>query len=59
MCPIGEEGLLEPLIEECLQYIPGPEDRLRPVEVIGQLDSIQRSFDLNERRPNPPNQMKP
>ena len=52
-----DERLLEPLIEECLQY--EPEDRLRPVEVIGQLDSIQGRLDLNERRPNTPNQTRP
>ena len=49
-----DERLLEPLIEECLQY--EPEDRLCAVGVIGQLDSVQRSLDLNERRPNSPNQ---
>ena len=52
-----DERLLEPLIEECLQY--EPEDRLRPVEVIGQLDSVQGRLDLNERRPNAPNQTRP
>ena len=52
-----DERLLEPLIEECLQY--EPEDRLRPVEVIGQLDSVQGRLDLKERRPNSPNQARP
>ena len=52
-----DERLLEPLIEECLQY--EPEERLRPVEVIGQLDSIQGRLDLNERGPNSPNQTRP
>ena len=52
-----DERLLEPLIEECLQY--EPEDRLRPVEVIGQLDSVQGRLDLNERRPSTPNQTRP
>ena len=52
-----DERLLEPLIEECLHY--EPEDRLRPVEVIDQLDSIQGRLDLNERRPNSPNQTRP
>ena len=52
-----DERLLEPLIEECLQY--EPEDRLRPVEVIGQLDSVQGRLDLNERRPNTPEQTRP
>ena len=52
-----DERLLEPLIEECLQY--EPEDRLRPVELIGQLDSVQGRLDLKERRPNTPNQTRP
>ena len=49
-----DDILLKPLIEECLQY--EPEDRLRPVEVIGQLDSIQGRLDSKERRPKSPNQ---
>ena len=52
-----DERLLLPLIEECLQY--EPEERLRPEEVIGQLDSIQGRLDLNERRPKSPNQTRP
>ena len=52
-----DERLLEPLIEECLHY--EPEERLRPVEVIGQLDSVQGRLDLNERRPSTPNQTRP
>ena len=52
-----DERFLEPLIEECLHY--EPEDRLHPVEVIDQLDSIQGRLDLNERRPNSPNQTRP
>ena len=52
-----DERLLEPLIEECLQY--EPEGRLCPVEVLSQLDSVQGSLDLNERRPSNPNQTRP
>ena len=44
-----DELLLEPLIEECLQY--EPEDRLRPEEVIGQLNSIQGRLRLKETGP--------
>ena len=41
-----DEKLLEPLIEECLQY--EPEHRLRPEEVIGQLNSIEGRLSLKE-----------
>ena len=52
-----DERLLEPLIEECLQY--NPEDRLRPNEVIGQLNSVQGRLSLVERRPRNPNRSRP
>ena len=50
-----DEKLLEPLIEECLQY--EPEDRLRPEEVIRQLNSIQGRLSMKETGPaNPSHQ---
>ena len=49
-----DEKLLEPLIEECLQY--HPELRLHPDEVIGQLNSVQGRLSLAEKRPNNTNQ---
>ena len=50
-----DEKLLEPLIEECLQY--EPEDRLRPEEVICQLNSVQGRLSLKETGPaNPSHQ---
>ena len=50
-----DEKLLEPLIEECLQY--EPEDRLRPEEVIDHLNSIERRLSLKETGPaNPSHQ---
>ena len=50
-----DEKLLEPLIEECLQYTP--EDRLGPEELKGQLTSIEGRLRLKETdqaNPNPP-----
>ena len=44
-----DEMLLEPLIEECLQY--EPENRLCSEEVIGQLNSIQGRLRLKETGP--------
>ena len=50
-----DEKLLEPLIEECLQY--EPEDRLCLEEVIGQLNSIEERQCLKETEPaNPSHQ---
>ena len=43
------EILLEPLIEECLQY--SPEDRLCPEELKGQLTSIEERLRLEETGP--------
>ena len=48
-----DEKLLEPLIEECLQY--APEDRLCPEELKGQLTSIEerlRSKEIDQANPN-------
>ena len=50
-----DEKLLEPLIEECLQY--APEDRLCPEELKGRLTSIEGRLRLKETdqaNPNPP-----
>ena len=49
-----DEMLLEPLIEECLQY--KPEERLCSEEVIGQLNSIQGRLRLKEKGPGNDNQ---
>ena len=49
-----DERLLEPLIEECLQY--NPELRLHSDEVIGQLNSVQGRLSLVEKRPSNPSQ---
>ena len=48
----NDEKLPEPLIEECLQY--KPEDRLRPEEVIDQLNSIERRLSLKENPSHQP-----
>ena len=48
-----DEKLLEPLIEECLQYTP--EDRLCPEKLKGQLTSIEEKLRLEETGPGSPN----